>query len=116
MKFLKLTYFGKDYKLEFSRTSAKMFEDMGFTPSDLFTKPNSSVIPFVYCAFKANHTTMTMKKAEEIYSEIPANQKTEFISALTAMYTDTYTSLLGDEKGSDEGNAKWEPNWSDESE
>ncbi len=118
-KNITLTHDGKKYKLEFTRASAKMFEDMGFSPQDIYTRPNSAVIPFVWCAFKANHASINQKKAEQIYNAVPKDRKGEFLGALISMYTDTYTSLLGGESDgdeADEGNVTWEQSWSDDSE
>lgn len=116
MKNINLSYGSKTYTLTFNRKTAQAYEVMGFSPADIITKPNSAVIPFVFCAFKANHPTITQNKVEDIYKQIPAAQKTAFLNALTQMYTDTYTELLGDENAEDggEGNVKWEADWSDE--
>lgn len=114
MKQITINYQGKAYTLEFTKATAGDFIRQGFEPADIFLKAPLATIPFVYSAFKSKHPTINRKKVEEIYSEIPANQKTALLGALNTMFTDTYTSLIGDENGSDEGNATWEQNWDGE--
>lgn len=115
MKQITITYQGKAYTLEFTRATAADFIRQGFEPTDIFLKAPLATIPFVHCAFKSKHPTVARKKVEEIFDEIPENQKTSFLSALNTMFTETYTSLIGDEEnGSAEGNATWEQSWDGE--
>lgn len=118
-KTITLNYEGKAYTLEFTRATAKMFEDMGYTPADIFTRPNSCVIPFIWCAFKANHAQIKQSLVEKIYGAVPSSTKQDLLTAIIRMYTDTYNSLLGGDKADgegDEGNVTWEQSWSDDSE
>ncbi len=114
-KQITIKYNGKDYTLEFTRKTAKLFIQMGYKLTDVIEKAVVAVIPFVMCAFKQHHAGITEAKAEEIYMQIPTNQKTAFLNALVEMYSDTYTSIIGDENAEDnEGNATWGTNWEQE--
>lgn len=113
-KQITLTYEGKSYILEFTRATAGSFIRQGFNITDIYDKAPIAMIPFVHCAFKSKQPQMSMTKAEEIYDSLPDKQKPKFVAALASMFTDTYTSLIGNENGSDEGNVTWEQNWDGE--
>ena len=110
-KTMRIKFDGEEYTLEYTRASAKAFEQMGFSPDDILTRPNMAVIPFVFCAFKQHHSTIKMSKVEKIYEQIPANSKADFLAALREMYAETYEYLFGGDEESDEGNAVWETSW-----
>ena len=109
MKTIAINYEGKQYKLEYTREAVKQFENMGYSLNDLSQRVYTVRIPLVFCGLKANHPTMSVKKAEEIYNSL--NNREKFMEALIDMIAETYTELTGD---NEQGNATWEANWSDE--
>lgn len=114
MKQITINCQGKDYTLEFTRATAAAFIQLGFSVSDIYERAPVAMIPFVHCAFKSKHPAMSKTKAEEIFDSIPSKEKPKFTAALVTMFTDTYTSLIGSDNGSAEGNATWEQNWDGE--
>ncbi len=113
-KQITLTHEGKTYTLEFTRATAGDFIRQGFGITDIYDKAPIAMIPFIHCAFKSKQSQMSKAKVEEIYDSFSDKQKPKFVAALVSMFTDTYTSLIGDENGSDEGNVTWEQNWDGE--
>lgn len=112
-KQITITVGDKAYTLEFTRATAADFMRQ-YEITDVIAKSPLATIPFVHAAFKSKHPTISRKKAEEIFDEIPVNQKTAFLTALMSMLNEVITSIVGDENGSDEGNAMWEQNWDGE--
>lgn len=112
-KQITITVGEKAYTLEFTRATAADFMRQ-YEITDVITKSPAATIPFVYAAFKSKHPAINRKKVEEIFDEIPENQKTAFLTALMSMLNEVITGLVGDENGSDEGNAVWEQNWDGE--
>lgn len=97
---------GKKYTLAFNRKTAALFNDMGCKASDLREKPLVAVPVFIWCAFKAYQPSVKQKKTEEVWDELSEKSKNDVLAALIEMYSDTYTSLMGDEDGEDdEGNS-----------
>ncbi|MCM1167702.1 MAG: DUF5055 domain-containing protein [Lachnospiraceae bacterium] len=97
---------GKRYTLMFNRKTAAVYNDMGYTAKDLRERPLVAVPVFIWCAFKAAHPSIKQSKTEEVWDELSAKSKSSVMTALVDMYTDTYTSLMGDENGGDdEGNS-----------
>lgn len=111
MKKVTITADEKKYTLMFNRKTAAMYNQMGFKADDLTEKPLVAVPPFVLCAFKANHPTITQKKADAVWETIPKKSKRDVLSALIDMYSDTYIDLMGSDDANDEddeGNASVE--------
>ncbi len=98
---------GKKYTLAFNRKTAAMYNDLGYTANDLREKALAAVPVFIWCAFKANHPSIKQSKTETIWDELSRKSRNDVLDALVEMYSDTYTSLLGDEnaKEDDEGNS-----------
>ena len=61
---------GKEYTLEFNRSSIKLAESMDFNIKTFETKPMTSFGILWYCAFKMHHPEITPKKADEMLDEI----------------------------------------------
>lgn len=103
-----VTYQGKDYELEFSRTTAKQIEDQGFVLDQLGDKPATMIPLLVYGAFMKNNRGIKRSLVDEIYANIinkVGNDGEEgFISILGEMYAETVSTLVGDNPA-DEGNA-----------
>lgn len=102
MKKVTITVDGNKYTLMFNRKTAAMYNQMGFKIDDLTEKPLMAIPPFVLCAFKADHPTITQKKADAIWAAIPNKSKRDVFSVLIDMYTDTYTYLMGSDDDNDE--------------
>ncbi len=106
MKQICFEYEGKEYTLEYTRSSVRTMERRGFVADDLATKP-MTVLPELFAgAFLANHSQVKREKIDKIYDSMNGKQK--LIRALVEMYNDTIETLLDD---SDEGNENWTPNW-----
>ena len=54
---------------------------MGFTAGDLTEKPLVAIPSFVLCAFKANHPTITQKKADAIWAAVPKKSKVDVLTS-----------------------------------
>lgn len=98
---------GNKYTLAFNRKTAAMFNEMGYTDKDLRAKPLLAVPVFIWCAFKANHPSIKQSRTEAVWGTLSDKCKSEVLNALVDMYSDTYTSLMGDEnaKEDDAGNS-----------
>lgn len=99
---------GEKYVLTFNRKTAAMFNQMGYEADDLRRKPLISIPPFILCAFKANHESVSQKKVNEVWGEVPKTKKPDVLDALITLYSDTYLDLMGADSAGDEddeGNA-----------
>lgn len=92
----------KKYTLMFNRKTAAAYNQMGFKSSDLTDRPLIAVPPFILCAFKANHPSITQKRVNEIWAAVPKKSKSDVLSALIDMYSDTYIDLMGSDDAEDE--------------
>jgi len=106
MKQITFTFEGKEYTLEYTRSTVRQMERRGFVADEIVTKP-MSVIPDLFAgAFLSKHPQVKREKIDKIYDSM--NDKTRLIRALTDMYNDTIESLLDD---ADEGNCNWTPSF-----
>ena len=106
MKQISFTYEGKEYTLEFTRSTVRQMERRGFVADDITTKP-MTVIPDLFAgAFLSKHPQVKREKIDKIYEAMNGKQK--LIRALTDMYNDTIESLLDED---DEGNCDWTPSF-----
>jgi len=103
MSKITMKYSGKDYTLEFNRQSVKMIESQGFVAAELTQQPVTMIPLLFQGAFAKNHKGLKRATIDEIYEGI-AN-KSELISALVEMYSETVSTLNGDSE--DEGNVSW---------
>lgn len=106
-----VTYQDKEYVLEYSRATAKQIEDNGFVLDQLTDKPATMIPLLVYGAFAKNNRGIKRSLVDEIYSnivgKIGADGEEGFINVLAEMYSETVSTLVGDEPV-DEGNvATW---------
>ena len=106
MKQISFNFEGKDYTLEFTRSTVRQMERRGFVADDIVTRP-MTVIPDLFAgAFLSKHPQVKREKIDKIYEAMNGKQK--LIRALTDMYNDTIESLLDD---ADEGNCDWTPSF-----
>lgn len=103
-----VTYKDNDYVLEFTRATAKQIEDNGFVLDQLTDKPATMIPLLVYGAFAKHNRGIKRSLVDEIYNNIVGKIGKEdeegFINILAEMYSETVSTLLGDEPV-DEGNA-----------
>ena len=114
-KNLTFTYEGKEYTLEFNRTTFEKAEQAGLTvarvenladnPSDAIT-----VVPELwYRAFQMHHSDISREKTEEIYhsmSDKGNDNDLGLIGALAEIFVEPVAILF-----TEPGNTKWKKNW-----
>ena len=105
-KQLTFSFNGKDYTLEYTRSTVRQMENEGFVASDIETKP-LTVLPALFAgAFLAHHRFEKKPVIDEIYSKL--KDKQSLIERLAEMYNEPISSLLDEPE---EGNLEWTPNW-----
>ena len=107
-KTITLTYEGKEYTLEFTRTTIAEMERRGFRATDIEAKPMLTLPALFSGAFLAHHRNVKANVVDAIFSKIPNKQ--DFIMALGEMYNEPLESLTEDPEEA-EGNAEWSQNW-----
>lgn len=107
-KTITLTYEGREYTLEFTRTTIAEMERRGFRATDIEAKPMSTLPSLFSGAFLAHHRNVKANVIDAIFNKIPNKQ--DFIFALGEMYNEPLESLT-DEPEEAEGNAEWSQNW-----
>ena len=103
-----LTYEGREYTLEYSLKSVKRMEANGFvSPSSGSVKPASYVTELFYGAFFKNHRFVTPDEAEKIWNAM--THRTELVTRLTRLYSQTINDLMGANEEEEEGpeNPTW---------
>lgn len=105
-KQLTFTVDGKDYTLEYTRSTVRQMESEGFIATEIETKP-MTVLPALFRgAFLAHHRFVKPDVIEAIYAKL--GNKEKLIEALAEMYNEPISSLLDEPQ---EGNVEWTPNW-----
>ena len=103
-----VTYKGKEYTLEYTRSTARAVEQMGYKNDELADKPVTMIPLLVYGAFMRHHRDLKQKEMDEIYDNIVGKVGKEgeegFINVLREMYAETANTLMED-TAVDEGNA-----------
>ena len=103
-----VTYKDEDYILEYSRATAKQIEDNGFVLDQLSDKPATMIPLLVYGAFAKHNRGIKRALVDEIFdnlcNKIGKDGEEGFITVLAEMYSETVSTLVGDDH-SDEGNA-----------
>lgn len=108
-KRLNFEYDGKEYCLEFTRSTVREMERKGFVASDLSDKPLSTLPELFAGAFKAHHPTERKAVIDEIYNLMPDKQG--LISCLAEMYSEPINALLDEPEGNQGNVIKWTPNF-----
>lgn len=98
-KKIEFNYEGKDYTLEYDRKSVKIMEANGLEIKRIEEQPFSMIEILWQGAFFKNHKNEKAEKITEIYDNIP--NKSELNAALVSMFSETYTSLIGDSDSQD---------------
>lgn len=103
-----VTYKGENYTLEYTRSTARAVENMGYKNDELADKPVTMIPLLVYGAFMRHHRNLKQKEIDEIYDNIVGKVGKEgeegFINVLREMYAETANTLMEDNTV-DEGNA-----------
>ena len=107
-KTITLTYDGREYLLEYTRTTVAEMERRGFRASDIEDKPMLTLPALFSGAFLAHHRGTKANVIDAIYKHIPEKEK--FILALGEMYNEPLESLMED-PSEEEGNAAWSQSW-----
>ena len=102
MSKINLTYYQKEYILEFNRQSVKTMEGQGFVLEELTAKPMTMIPLLFQGAFIKNHRGIKRSLMDEIFEEI--GDKTALMEALMEMYAETLSTLT---ENNGEGNATW---------
>jgi len=82
---IRFVYKGKDYALEFTRSSVKEMERKGFVAAEIIEKPMSLLPELFAGSFIANHRFTSRKVINEIFSQF--DNKGELLNALCEMYS-----------------------------
>lgn len=103
-----VTYKNNEYILEYSRATAKQIEDSGFVLDQLGEKPLAMIPLLVYGAFMKHNRGIKRSLVDEIYdniiNKVGKDNEEGFISVLAEMYSETVSTLVGNDPV-DEGNA-----------
>lgn len=103
-----INYRGKDYILEYSRTTAAQIEDQGFSLDQLTEKPVRMIPMLFHGAFLKHNRGIKPQLTSEIWDNL-FNKDGEdgdngIIAVLAEMYAETVQTLT-DSNAVDEGNA-----------
>lgn len=101
-KKIEFNYDGEDYILEYNREAIKYMESRGLDLSAIQKQPITMVEILWQGAFFKNHRKENFSRIQEIYENI--GNKTELNAALSEMFYETYSILIGDNE--DEKNPK----------
>lgn len=105
-KKIEFTYDGVDYTLEYDRAAVKVMEREGFDIKLLQSKPLTMIDILWQGAFLKNHKKEKLETINKIYDEIP--NKSDLNAALTEMFIETYSILIGDSEETDDNSKKFE--------
>lgn len=103
-----INYKGKDYVLEYSRTTAAQIEESGFVLEQVAEKPVKMIPLLVYGAFLKHNRGIKRSLVDEIYENLlnksGEGEDSGIIGVLADMYAETVQTLT-DSQNVDEGNA-----------
>lgn len=99
-KKIEFTFDGVDYTLEYNRDAIIFMEKKGFNISELESKPLTMIEILWQGAFWKNHRKEKADTIEKIYESI--NNKSELNAALSEMFIEAYSVLIGDSEETDE--------------
>ena len=106
-KKIEFTYEGVDYTLEYNREAIKYMEAKGLDIEQITSKPLTMIELLWQGAFLKNHRKEKVDKIQEIYGNI--GNKSELNAALSEMFLETYSALIGDSDEADDNskNISW---------
>ena len=102
---IKFDYNGSHYELGYSRESVKQIEAQGFSLEKLTAQPMTMIPLLFYGAFALNHRGIKRKLVDEIWEIIKSES---LVQALTEMYSETISDLLGLDGESSPNQIVWE--------
>lgn len=112
-KQLNFEFKGVHYCLEYTRTTVRNMEQVGFNINEVTDKMMIRLPQLFEGAFMAHHGTIKPALVKEIYRAMPNKQ--DLFLRLREMYLDPYEELLSEPDG-DAGNINWTANWESEEE
>lgn len=104
-KKIEFTYDGVDYTLEYCRESIKYMEGKGLDITAIESKPLTMIDILWQGAFYKNHKKEKIDTIQKIYDGI--NNKSELNAALSEMFIETYSALIGDSEEDGSKNIEW---------
>ena len=108
-KQLNFEYKGRPYCLEYTRSTVRNMEAMGFNINDVTDKMMIRLPQLFEGAFMVHHSDIKTSTVNAILKSIV--DKNGLFLRLREMYLYTYEELLADPKGDPEGNVVWTANW-----
>lgn len=93
-KQITFSYKGKDYTLEYTRSSIRRMERDGFDTNSAEQSPMSAVYALFRGAFYANHRSIDTKVVDEIFDNL--GDLHEWADDLLEMYKDTFEPTADD--------------------
>lgn len=105
--FVKIKHEDKEYRIGFTRFTAKAMDAAGFDISEWASHMATSVPMIVHYAFKAKHPNISDHQAETIWAA--QRGKNKLLHAMVESYAQTFGSLLDDNTDEDDKeNVSWE--------
>lgn len=98
-KKIEFKYEGEDYTLEYNRDAVKFMESEGLQIDEIKSKPLTMIEILWQGAFFKNHRKEKIDKIQKIYDSI--GNKSELHNALSEMFYETYSILIGDNEDAD---------------
>lgn len=108
-KQITLTYKGKDYTLEYTRSSIRRMERDGFDTGSAEANPMSSVYALFRGAFYAHHSGLNSKVVDEIFDKI--GDLREWADDLLEMYKETFEPTRDDDENENAGEISRTKSW-----
>lgn len=107
-KTITFNFEGKEYTLEFTRSTIKTMERQGFVISDIATKPMTTLPVLFAGAFLAHHRFIKQEVIEKIFAKL--TDKDLLVEKLAEMYNEPIEAMM-EEPEEDEGNLSWGASW-----
>lgn len=108
-KNISFSYKDKDYVLEFTRRTVAELERLGFSVSDIETKPMTTIPTLFHGAFLAHHRFVKQELIDEIYNTM--TDKQALLGKLAEMYNEPIETLVEEPEEGKEGNVTWVASW-----
>lgn len=97
---------GKEYTLEFNRTSVVFAEQRGFNINDVGTKLMSGLTDLFWYSFRMHHPKVTKQESDKILFDDLGGLSEEVIDRLVALYNAPFNALVSEEEEGEEKNAR----------
>lgn len=107
-KIITINHKGEDYKLRYTKRTAKMMEDSGFSLDQVKDKP-MMLYDLFEGAFLAEHRNIKRDLVREIFDSLPGKEK--LYEKLYELYQEPFEFLVAEPDEDAEGNATWGASW-----